>query len=245
MTRHRVFIVLLSLVAAFVLGPRIAYASCGDGVLDPGEECDPGPDGAGDCCTSTCTIMATCPAPDECHDAGSCDLTTGLCSNLPKPDGTTCNTTGTCRGGRCATPMTIRLARLRGVESDVRRGGIVVLGKFVTVPPDALSVTSGLSVHVTDAANLDVTIRWAPEECHPGVRGALCITKPVEKAQLPAHPDYYGVKLRLLALDIHEPFQPPVTVTIMQDSNVDRVGTISACILPSRGGMNCQQPYGS
>ena len=245
MTRHRVFIVLLSLVAAFVLGPRIAYASCGDGVLDPGEECDPGPDVAGDCCTSTCTIMATCPAPDECHDAGSCDLTTGLCSNPPKPDGTTCNTTGTCRGGRCATPMTIRLARLRGVESDVRRGGIVVLGKFVTVPPDALSVTSGLSVHVTDAANLDVTIRWAPEECHPGVRGALCITKPVEKAQLPAHPDYYGVKLRLLALDIHEPFQPPVTVTIMQDSNVDRVGTISACILPSRGGMNCQQSYGS
>ena len=245
MTRHRVFIVLLSLVAAFVLGPRIAYASCGDGVLDPGEECDPGPDVAGDCCTSTCTIMATCPAPDECHDAGSCDLTTGLCSNPPKPDGTTCNTTGTCRGGRCATPMTIRLARLRGVESDVRRGGIVVLGKFVTVPPDALSVTSGLSVHVTDAANLDVTIRWAPEECHPGVRGALCITKPVEKAQLPAHPDYYGVKLRLLALDIHESFQPPVTVTIMQDSNVDRVGTISACILPSRGGMNCQQPYGS
>jgi len=245
MTRHRVFIVLLSLVAAFVLGPRIAYASCGDGVLDSGEECDPGPDVAGDCCTSTCTIMATCPAPDECHDAGSCDLTTGLCSNPPKPDGTTCNTTGTCRGGRCATPMTIRLARLRGVESDVRRGGIVVLGKFVTVPPDALSVTSGLSVHVTDAANLDVTIRWAPEECHPGVRGALCITKPVEKAQLPAHPDYYGVKLRLLALDIHEPFQPPVTVTIMQDSNVDRVGTISACILPSRGGMNCQQPYGS
>jgi len=245
MTRHRVFIVLLSLVAAFVLGPRIAYASCGDGVLDPGEECDPGPDVAGDCCTSTCTIMATCPAPDECHDAGSCDLTTGLCSNPPKPDGTTCNTTGTCRGGRCATPMTIRLARLRGVESDVRRGGIVVLGKFVTVPPDALSVTSGLSVHVTDAANLDVTIRWAPEECHPGVGGALCITKPVEKAQLPAHPDYYGVKLRLLALDIHESFQPPVTVTIMQDSNVDRVGTISACILPSRGGMNCQQPYGS
>jgi len=245
MTRHRVFIVLLSLVAAFVLGPRIAYASCGDGVLDPGEECDPGPDVAGDCCTSTCTIMATCPAPDECHDAGSCDLTTGLCSNPPKPDGTTCNTTGTCRGGRCATPMTIRLARLRGVESDVRRGGIVVLGKFVTVPPDALSVTSGLSVHVTDAANLDVTIRWAPEECHPGVRGALCITKPVEKAQLPAHPDYYGVKLRLLALDIHEPFQPPVTVTIMQDSNVDRVGTIRACILPSRGGMNCQQSYGS
>ena len=36
-----------------------------------------------------------------------------------------------------------------------------------------------------------------------------------------------------------------MTVTIMQDSNVDRVGTIGACTFPSRGGMNCQQPYGS
>ncbi|TMB06010.1 MAG: hypothetical protein E6J70_01130 [Deltaproteobacteria bacterium] len=245
MAHHRVPVVLLSLVAAFVLGPRIACATCGDGILDPGEECDPGPDVAGDCCTSTCAIMVTCPAPDECHDAGSCDLTTGLCSNPPKPDGTTCNTSGTCRAGRCATPMTIRLARLRGVH-DGRPGAIVVLGKFVTVPPDTLSVRSGVVVHVTDAANLDLTIRWAPEECRPGIRGALCITKPVEKVQLPAHPDYYGVKLRLLALDsIHEPFQPPVTVTIMQDSNVDRVGTIGACTFPSRGGMNCQQPYGS
>ena len=74
MAHHRVPVVLLSLVAAFVLGPRIACATCGDGILDPGEECDPGPDVEGDCCTSTCTIMATCPAPDECHDAGSCDL---------------------------------------------------------------------------------------------------------------------------------------------------------------------------
>src|SRR5438093_4262487 len=65
MTRHRVLVVLLSLVAAFVLAPRIAHATCGDGILDPGEECDPGPDVAGDCCTSACTIMVTCPAPDE------------------------------------------------------------------------------------------------------------------------------------------------------------------------------------
>ena len=48
-----------------------------------------------------------CAASDQCHDAGTCDPKTGLCSNPDKADGTTCDDgnactrTATCRGGVC------------------------------------------------------------------------------------------------------------------------------------------------
>src|SRR2546427_425034 len=59
---------------------------------------------AGTCVSGTAVI---CTAQDQCHDAGTCDPSTGLCSNLPKPDGTTCDdsdacTTGdACQAGAC------------------------------------------------------------------------------------------------------------------------------------------------
>ena len=52
----------------------------------------------------------TCTALDACHDPGTCDLATGMCSNPAKPNGTVCNdgnacTSGeTCQGGACGLP---------------------------------------------------------------------------------------------------------------------------------------------
>ena len=73
----------------------------------------PAPDGTscndGDKCTQTDTCASgactggnpvTCTAQDECHVAGTCDKTTGACSNPSKPDGTAC-TNGTCKSGTC------------------------------------------------------------------------------------------------------------------------------------------------
>ena len=241
---HRTLVQIVALIIGLMLRTQVAGAACGDGILDPGEECDPGPDVPGDCCTSGCTLMVTCPATDECHDAGTCDVTTGLCSNPAKPDGTTCNSIGVCRDGRCTTPMAIRVVWLRGYQSDAHRGAVWVSGRFPIVDPDSVSVGSGIAVRLQDAASLDHAIHWLPEECHPRLRGVLCITRPAEKIQLPVRPGYYGVKLRLLGLPIYAPFQPPVTVTIMQDSGVDRVGTISDCTQRANGGLNCQQQIG-
>jgi hypothetical protein len=48
-----------------------------------------------------------CPAQDSCHFAGVCNPATGLCPDLPKPDGVPCNDgslctqTDTCQGGAC------------------------------------------------------------------------------------------------------------------------------------------------
>ncbi len=43
-----------------------------------------------------------CPTPDECHMAGTCDPTSGVCSNPAQPNGTACST-GTCFEGNCTT----------------------------------------------------------------------------------------------------------------------------------------------
>ena len=70
----------------------------------------------GDACTQTDTCQGgvctggspvVCTALDQCHDAGTCDTGTGLCSNPPKTDGTgctdgnACTQTDTCQGGVC------------------------------------------------------------------------------------------------------------------------------------------------
>ena len=97
---------------------------CGNGLIDAGEQCDPGAAGATTCCTATCQAVSagtscsdgnactqvdtcqagvcvgssakTCGALDQCHDAGSCNPTTGVCSNPSKADGSTCNDGNAC-----------------------------------------------------------------------------------------------------------------------------------------------------
>jgi hypothetical protein len=50
----------------------------------------------------------TCASADQCSDAGICNPTTGSCTKVPKPDGTSCNDgdactrADSCRGGQCA-----------------------------------------------------------------------------------------------------------------------------------------------
>src|SRR5207245_9936323 len=69
----------------------------------PGETCQ-----SGSCGRPTSTV--TCTALDQCHVAGTCDTTTGVCSNPNKANGTTCNdnnacTSGeTCQSGTCGSP---------------------------------------------------------------------------------------------------------------------------------------------
>ena len=56
-------------------------------------------------CTGANAVV--CPAPDQCHDPGTCNPSTGVCSNPPKPngsacdDGSACTQTDTCQGGTC------------------------------------------------------------------------------------------------------------------------------------------------
>jgi RHS repeat-associated protein len=70
----------------------------------------------GNACTQTDTCQSgscqgsnpvTCLAQDQCHTAGMCDSGTGLCTNPPRVDGTTCNDgdactqSDSCQAGSC------------------------------------------------------------------------------------------------------------------------------------------------
>ncbi len=87
--------------------------SCGDGEVDPGEDCDlSGANGAGSCCTNACTFAA---ASAVCRASTSaCDLAehcSGSAAGCPvdqaAPDGTPCTddadvcTDDTCKGAAC------------------------------------------------------------------------------------------------------------------------------------------------
>ncbi len=85
--------------------------SCNDGnACTSGESCHSG------VCTAGSTV--TCTALDQCHAVGVCNVTTGICSNPNKGDGTTCNdssfcTSGeTCRSGVCAAATTVTCTAL-------------------------------------------------------------------------------------------------------------------------------------
>lgn len=76
-------------------------ASCSDGnACNSGDRCVSG------VCTPTFTTV--CVAPDQCHDGGTCNPATGLCSKPAKPngsacsDGNACTVTDTCQSGACS-----------------------------------------------------------------------------------------------------------------------------------------------
>ena len=91
----------------FCSNPANAGAVCDNGnACVTGTVCIDGVCGGG--------TAVTCTAQDQCHNAGTCNPATGVCSNPAKPDGSPCNDgdactqSDTCQGGVCvgAAPVT-------------------------------------------------------------------------------------------------------------------------------------------
>ena len=80
---------------------------CGDGILDPGEDCDDNNNDNGDCCSSTCTAE---PDGGSCDDGETCtsgdQCSSGACVGTPVVDGSPCDdgsqcTDDSCQSGAC------------------------------------------------------------------------------------------------------------------------------------------------
>jgi MYXO-CTERM domain-containing protein len=127
---------------------------------DPDVGCLSGPDDSatcddGDVCTlndacvdGVCTPEAgiTCQAIDECHEAGECDPSDGICSDPRKPDGEPCENTGTCVSGRCegGTPDPVGEGGAGGAPAVAPgEGGDTAVGDGGTVSTGAAGETSG------------------------------------------------------------------------------------------------------
>lgn len=65
---------------------------CGDGILDPGEECDDGNNHCGDGCDEDCNSeeLGKCDDGNICT-TDSCNDTSGECLHEPVPDETSCD----------------------------------------------------------------------------------------------------------------------------------------------------------
>lgn len=85
-------------------------AVCGNGEVEPGEECDAGTDAAGDCCTAECTFAApgtlceqdgeSCTL-EQCQGAGLCVVVGGIADGASCDDGDACTDTDVCSDGVC------------------------------------------------------------------------------------------------------------------------------------------------
>jgi len=86
-----------------------ALATCGDGTLEPGEQCDDGNTVGGDCCSASCQFESAGSPCGERFDfcgVNACDGA-GDCVRTAKPDGVQCNDgnactlADTCASGAC------------------------------------------------------------------------------------------------------------------------------------------------
>ncbi len=82
-------------IAADMNTPVGAGAGCSPG-CDDGNACN----GIETCVNGSCVAGTpiTCNPLDQCHDAGTCNVATGICSNPPKANGTACNDSTVCNG---------------------------------------------------------------------------------------------------------------------------------------------------
>lgn len=81
------------------MGTQTPVPACGNGVVEPGEQCDPGHTGAGTCCTDTCQFApaeASCDADNEACTYDLCDGAGTCLAGIIAQDGTSCDDGNAC-----------------------------------------------------------------------------------------------------------------------------------------------------
>ncbi len=97
------------------IAPVPIVGACGDGTVQPGEQCDPGPSGSS-CCTAMCTFAVTgtmcggapsgtCDAQDTCNGAGVCVPRFAASTVVCRASRGVCDVVERCTGTSSACPV--------------------------------------------------------------------------------------------------------------------------------------------
>lgn len=175
-----------------------------------------------------------------------------LCPDVPDPDQRDLDGDGV--GNACddldGTFRPTRLTVRRSTSSQRPNGRIAFDGEVLLEGSgDTLATPDGLTVHLTDALQLDQTVRWTGAECKAkrggGVRcrSAQAPRQTAEITRLPSDiPGFQNalVKVRLSGRELAAPFVAPLRVTITSDPRepglgVDRIGTPTDCFVRAYG----------
>jgi hypothetical protein len=147
------------------------------------------------CLTGTCGGTATiCTAQDQCHIAGTCDASTGKCSNPTKPDktpcddGQVCTQNDICQAGACGGTAIICTAQdqchIAGV-CDATTGQCSNPTKSDLTPCDDGKACTEGDICRSGACSGTATICTAQDQCH--LAGSCNTT--TGKCSNPAKPD--------------------------------------------------------
>jgi hypothetical protein len=221
------------------------------------------------CQSGQCGGMpTTCPLPDACHFAGSCDPATGVCSYAAKNGGDTdgdgvCDANDDCPDvpnpdqsdvdrdglGDACDPvdgtLDLASARVRRSRGDVPTGSIRVRGTMLTHPPgDVFRTASGLAARVRDGVALDRTFAWDGAECVPSPRGITCRTSDrnakASFRHLQGTASLFGFVVSIRHADIAAPIAGPIALDLVHDGDIDRVGMLDACAVTNVG-VSCRR----
>src|SRR5262249_51773421 len=112
----------------------------------------------------------SCTATDQCHDLGTCDTTTGVCSNPAKADrksgeeGNTCTHTDSCHAGTCdgANPGSCTAT---DCCHDAGTCNTTTGGRSTPAKADGTSCNDGTACTQSDSCQTGVCVGSNPVTC--------------------------------------------------------------------------------
>ena len=142
-----------------------------------------------------------------------------------------------------AAELSVTKVRLRQNSSGQGDNSVLRMqGFFVTTPPtDVFTPTNGVTIRVQDAIALDDSVTWQASECIAVGGKTKCLGGGAKYVYLQVKPlrgipEAFSLTMKVRKLNLAGPFDGPVTVTATETgSGVDRVGTITDCVLRVSG----------